>query len=144
MLAPSAAASTAVVSSPPTPSPTTGSRSARVGSSSSTRCTSETAARQVASQSVKRLEQQARRQLREEVRRLLWHHAALARAREHILDPRRPQQKGRLGLAAIDRGDGLRTLRRVRHTLRPERVDDLDVETLALDELVPAPAVQHD
>ena len=48
----SAAASTAVVSSPPSPSPTTGSRSSRVGSSTSTPRTSSTASRQTASQSV--------------------------------------------------------------------------------------------
>ena len=45
-IASSAALSIAVVSSPPRPRPTTGSRSLRVGSSSSTRCTSSTDARQ--------------------------------------------------------------------------------------------------
>src|SRR5215210_7359507 len=48
----SAAASIAVVSSPPSPSPTTGSRSTRVGSSTSTPRTSSTASRQSPSQSV--------------------------------------------------------------------------------------------
>ena len=52
-IASSAAWSIAVVSSPPSPAPTTGSRSARVGSSSSTPRTSSTAPRQTASQSVR-------------------------------------------------------------------------------------------
>ena len=52
-IASSAAWSIAVVSSPPSPAPTTGSRSARVGSRSSTASTSATAARQSSSQSVK-------------------------------------------------------------------------------------------
>src|SRR5438046_3335375 len=94
----SAAASIATVSSPPLPAPTTGSRSTRVGSSTSTPRTSSTAARQVASQSVKRLKQEARGQLGEEVGGLLRQHLALARAGEHILDPSRPEQKRSPGL----------------------------------------------
>src|SRR6185437_7200671 len=101
-IASSAAASIATVSSPPLPAPTTGSRSTRVGSSASTPRTSSTAAREVASQSVKWLKQKARGQLGEEVGGFLRQDLALACAREHVLDPRRPEQERPLGLAAID------------------------------------------
>ena len=53
-IASSEAASIATVSSPPSPAPTTGSRSTRVGRSTRTPRTSSTAARQVVSQSIKR------------------------------------------------------------------------------------------
>src|SRR5438093_8724231 len=142
-IASSAAASIATVSSPPCPAPTTGSRSTRVGSSASTPRTSSTAARHVASQSVKWLEQEPGSQLREEVGRLLRHHAALARAREDIFDPRRPEQKRRLGLAAVDGGDGLLAAGRVGHALGRERVDDLHVEPVALQPPVAAAPVKH-
>src|SRR6185503_13759519 len=92
-IASSAAASIATVSSPPLPAPTTGSRSTRVGSSASTPRTSSTAARQVVSQLVKWLKQKARGELGEEVGGLLRQDVALARAREHVLDPRRPEQE---------------------------------------------------
>src|SRR3954468_14626368 len=101
-IASSEAASIATVSSPPWPAPTTGSRSTRVGRSASTPRTSSTAARQIAGQSVKRLEQEARGQLGIEVGGLLRQHLAVARAREHVLDPRRPEQEGGLGFAAVD------------------------------------------
>ena len=61
----STAASIAVVSSPPIPAPTTGSRSERAGSSASTPRTSSTAARQIASQSVKGQEEQPGGELRD-------------------------------------------------------------------------------
>ena len=77
----SAAASIAVVSSPPSPAPTTRDRSLADGISSSTRRTSSTAARQVARKSVKRVEQEPGGELREEVRRLLRHDLAAARDR---------------------------------------------------------------
>src|SRR5262245_11138293 len=144
-IASSAAASIATVSSPPLPAPTTGSRSTRLGSSTSTACTSSTAARQVAAQSVvKRLEQQARGQLRKEVRRLLRHHLAVARAREHVLDFGWPQEERRLGFAAVDSRDGLVALRRVGDALGSECVDDLDVQSIALEQLVAAAAIQND
>src|SRR6266567_1433814 len=119
-IASSAAASIATVSSPPSPAPTTGSRSTRVGTSSS-------AARHVASQSVKWLKQKARSQLRIEIGRLLRQHLALARAAEHVLDPRRPEQERSLGLAVVDGRDRFAALRRVADTLRRQGVDDLDV-----------------
>src|SRR6266516_2895743 len=119
----SAAASIATVSSPPLPAPTTGSRSTRVGSSASTPRTSSNAARQVASQSVKRLKQKARGQLRIEVGRLLRQHLALARAREHVLDPGRPEQECSLGLAGVD---------------------GLDVEPVALEQLIATAPIEDD
>src|SRR6266496_137093 len=143
-IASSAAASIATVSSPPFPAPTTGSRSTRVGSSSSTPRTSSTAAWQVASQSVKRLEEKPRCELGEEVGRLLRQHAAFARVREHVLDRRRPEQERGLRLASVDRCDRLSSLRRIRDALRRQRIDDLDVEPVAFDELVAAAAVEHD
>src|SRR5438094_527040 len=127
-IAASDAASMATVSSPPWPAPTTGSRSTRVGSSASTPRTSSTAARQVASQSVKWLKEKSGRQLGIEVGGLLRQHLALARAREHFLDPRRPEQERRRGLAAVDGCNRLAPLRRVGDALQRQRVDDLDVE----------------
>src|SRR6266566_3517693 len=115
------------VSSPPSPAPTTGSRSTRVGRSASTPRTSSTAARHVASQSVKWLKQKARSQLGIEVGRLLRQHLALARAGEHVLDPRRPEQERSLGLAVVDGRDRFAALRRVADALRRQGVDDLDV-----------------
>src|SRR6266496_2397254 len=140
----SAAASIATVSSPPLPAPTTGSRSTRVGSSASTPRTSSTAARQVASQSVKRLKQKARGQLRIEVGRLLRQHLALARAREHVLDPGRPEQECSLGLAVVDGRDRLAPLRRVADALRRQGVDDLDVEPVALEQLIATAPIEDD
>src|SRR2546429_2466753 len=121
-IASSAAASIATVSSPPFPAPTPGSRSTGVGSSASTPRTSSTAARQVASQSVKRLEEKARGELGEEEGRLLRQHAALARAREHILDPRRPEQERGFSLTAVDGRHRLVPLRWVGYSLRPYRI----------------------
>src|SRR6266480_4468117 len=125
-IASSAAASIATVSSPPSPAPTTGSRSTRVGKSASTPRTSSTAARHVASQSVKWLKQKARSQLRIEVGRLLRQHLALARAGEHVLDPRRPEQERSLGLAVVDGRDRFAALRRVADALRRQGVDAVD------------------
>src|SRR3954463_16650174 len=142
-IASSAAASIATVSSPPLPAPTMGSRSTRVGRSTSTPRTSSTAARQVASQSVKRLKEQAGGELGKEVGRLLRQHAPLARAREHVVDRRRAEQERRLGLAAVDGRDGLATLWRIGHTLRRERLDNLHVEPVALDQLIAASAIEN-
>src|SRR5512132_3262882 len=141
-IASSAAASIATVSSPPLPAPTTGSRSTRDGISASTPLTSSTAARQVASQSVKWLKQKARGELGEEVGGFLRQDVALARAREHVLDPRRPEQERPLGLAAIDRRDRLAALRRVADALRRQGIDDLDVEPVALEQLVAAAPIE--
>src|SRR5262249_57175323 len=139
----SAAWSIAVVSSPPSPAPTTGSRSARVGSSARTRRTSSTASRQSASQSIKRMEEQARSELGEEVRALLGHCLAAARDGPDVLDLRRPQQERRLRIAAVDGGDGPVPARRVRHALRGDAVDDIDVERVALEQLVAAVTGGH-
>src|SRR5579871_93631 len=143
-IASSAALSTAVVSSPPRPSPTTGSRSTRVGSSTSTPRTSATAPRQRSSQSVKRQEQQAGRQLRIEERALLRHHVAAPRDLPDVLDPRRAEQEGGLGLAAVDGGDRLPRVRRVRHAGRLQAVDDDRVELVVLEQLVAALAVEDE
>src|SRR6266700_2032021 len=88
-----AARSISVVSSPPSPEPTTGSRSARAGSSARTPRTSSAAARQTTSQSVKRVEEQARSELRIEVRALLRHHLAAARDGPDVVDARRAEQE---------------------------------------------------
>src|SRR3989440_4601290 len=138
------AASIATVSSPPWPAPTTGSRSTRVGSSASTPRTSSTAARQIVSQSVKWLEEKTRGELGEEVGGLLRQDLALARAREHFLNPRRPEQERRLGLAAVDGCDRFAPLRRVPDPLRRQRVDHLDVEPFALEQLVAPAAIEDD
>src|SRR5205807_3678153 len=116
----------------------------RVGSSASTPLTSSAAARQVASQSVKRLEQESGGQLWVKVGRLLRQHAPGARALEHLLDLGRPEQERRLGLAAVDGGDRLGALRRVGETLRRQRIDNLDVQAVALEQLVAAVAVEDD
>src|SRR5437868_4782181 len=140
----SASASTAVVSSPPSPRRSTGSRSSRVGISASTPRTSATAARQSSSQSVKRVEEQAGGELRIEERALLRHDVATAGDLPHVLDARRAEQERGLRLAAVDGRDRVVSLRRVRHALRLQRVDDLGIEPVALDELIPAVAVEHD
>src|SRR5215213_76481 len=129
----SAAASMAVVSSPPTPVWRTGSRSTRVGSSDSTTLMSPTASRQTSSQGLtgstsKWVEEQAGDQLREEVRRLLRQHLAAARSREDVIDPRRLQQIRDRGLAVTDATLGLGGVGRVRDPVVAERVDELDVE----------------
>src|SRR5438046_3288720 len=99
----SAAASIATVSSPPLPAPTTGSRSARVGSSTSTPRTSSTASRQTVSQSLlKRQEEQSGEELRIEVRRLVRHHVPGLSALEDVFHARRPHEHGAFGLAAVD------------------------------------------
>src|SRR6266545_152902 len=140
----SAAASIAVVSSPPSPCASTGSRSARDGSSASTPRTSSAAPRHRASQSVKRVEEQAARELGKEIGRLLRQHLAAPRVREDVLDPRRPQQERTLGVAAIDGRLRLLAARRVRDAFEREPIDDLDVEPVAFDELIPAAAVEND
>src|SRR5919198_58499 len=140
----SAAWSIAVVSSPPIPAPTTGSRSERRGSSASTPRTSSTASRQSASQSVKRMEEQARGELRIEVRALLRHRLAAPGDRPHVLDPGRPQQERRLGVAAVDRRDRLLALRRVGDAFRMDLFDDVDIEVVAFEQLVAAAAVEDD
>src|SRR5439155_1219187 len=127
----SAAASIAIVSSPPSPAPTTGSRSARVGSSCRTACTSPTAARQTSSQSsAKRQEEQAGDELRVEVRALLRHRLAPFGDGEDVLDPRGPHQHGDLGVTRVDRADGLPPVGRVADPLVAEPVDEPDVERL--------------
>ena len=67
-----------------------------------------------------------------EERALLRHHVAAARRLPDVLDPRRAQQEGRLGLAAVDRRDRLVARRRVRDALGREPVDDLGVELARL------------
>src|SRR3954452_9113569 len=125
----SAAASIAVVSSPPTPAPTTGSRSSRVGRSRSTPCTSSTAWRQTASQcSVKRKEEQAGDELRIEVGALLRHRLATLRDREDVLDPGRAHEHGDLRLTGIDRPHGLLPVGGVADALMAKTVDELHVE----------------
>src|SRR4051812_34224359 len=143
-IASSAALSIAVVSSPPRPCPTTGSRSARVGSSTSTARTSATHVRHTSSQSViDREEEQPARQLRIEERALLRHHVAAPRDLPHVVDPRRAEQERALGVAAVDRRLGVGALRRVRHALGMDRVDHLRIEPVALQQLVPAvPAIE--
>src|SRR5262249_51813589 len=143
-IASSAALSIAVVSSPPSPCPTTGSRSTRVGSSTSTRRTSSTHARESSSQSVKREEQQPARQLRIEERALLRHDIAAARDLPHVLDPRRTEQERSLRLAAVDGRDRFGSGRRVRHAPGRQRVDDLRIEPVPRDELVAAVAVEDE
>src|SRR5712691_44738 len=140
----SAAASIAVVSSPPFPDPTTGSRSERRGNSASTPRTSSTAARQRGSQSVKRVEEQARGQLGIEVRALLRHRLTAPRDRPDVLDPSRTKQERRFGVAAVHRRDRFGALRRVGHALRGDPLDDLDVEPVAVQQLVPPVAIQDD
>src|SRR5438045_7924220 len=140
----SAAASIAVVSSPPMPEPTTGSRSARVGNSARTWRTSTTASRQSASQSVKRMEKQARGELRIEVRALLRHRLAAARDAPDVLDARGPEQEGRLRVAPVDGRDRLIALRCVGDALGCDALHHLDVERVALEQLVPPVAVEHD
>src|SRR5438105_1591171 len=145
MIPDSAAASIAVVSSPPSPVPTTGSRSARVGSSASANRTSSTAARQRSSQpSVKRVEEETRGELREEVRALLGHDVAATCYREDVVDARRAEQERRLRVPRVDGRDSLVAARRVRHALRCESIDELHVETFAVEELVSAGAVEDD
>src|SRR5437764_7619915 len=143
-IAPSAAWSVAVVSSPPRPAPPTGSRSARVGSRSSTASTSATAARQSSSQaSVKRKHQQAGGELRIEERALLRHHVAAARDLPDVLDTRRAQEEGCLGIAAIDGRDRLFTARRVGEAARRGVFDDLRIGAVAGEQLVAARAIEH-
>ena len=138
-IASSAAWSIAVVSSPPSPVPMTGSRSARVGSRSSTASTSATAARQ-SSQPVSHSGsiEKPGRELRIEERALLRHHVAAPRDLPDVLDPRRAEEERRRRLAAVDRRDRLVAVRRVRHALERERRDDLGVETVAVQQLVAA------
>src|SRR4051794_40659876 len=111
----STAPSIAVVSSPPSPVRRTGSRSERLGRSASTPRTSSTAERQTVNQSVKGEEEQTRGELGVEERALLRHHLAGARHLSDLLDGRRAQQEGRLGLAGVDGGTGLFRVRRVPH-----------------------------
>src|SRR5215208_6252768 len=132
----SAASSIAVVSSPPTPSPTTGSRSARPGRSPSTARTSSTAPRQAPSQSVKRVEQQPRDELGSEVGRLLRQDLAAARPLEDVGNERRAHEVGRLGFAAVDGRLGLIAAGRVADVLRPGALDDLDVQPFPFEQLV--------
>src|SRR2546421_5325554 len=140
----SASASIAVVSSPPSPRRSTGSRSSRVGISASTPRTSATAARQSSSQSVKRVQQQAGGELRVEERALLRHHVAAARHGPDVLDARRAQEKGRLGFAAIDGGDRLLAARRVGDACRGSAVDHLRIEQAVTGEQLVAPrAIEH-
>src|SRR5205807_6539850 len=116
----------------------------RVGSSASTPLSSSAASRQVASQSVKRLEQESGGQLWVKVGRLLRQHAPGAGALEHLLDLGRPEQERSLGLATVDGGDRLGSLRRVGETLRRQRFDDLHVQTVALEQLVATATVEDD
>src|SRR5215208_6564425 len=140
----SAASSIAVVWSPPTPAPTTGSRSARPGSSPSTPRTSSTAARQAASQSVKRVEEQPGDELRGEVGRLLGQDLAAPGPLEDVRHRRRPDEERRLRLAAVDGGLRLLAARRVADVLRAGAVDDIHVEPVAFDQPVAAAAVDDD
>src|SRR5204862_5854197 len=55
-----------------------------------------------------------------------------------------PEQKRRLAPAAIDRRNRLAPLRRVGDAAGRQRIDDLDVEPVPLDELVAAAAVEDD
>src|SRR5437763_1977768 len=139
----SAAWSTAVVSSPPSPCPTTGSRSARVGIRASTASTSPTAALQSSSHSVKREHEQAGGELGIEERALLRHHVAAARDGPHVVDPRRAQEEGRLRLATVDRRDRLLAARRVRDAVRPGPFHDLRIQPVAAEQLVLAGAVEN-
>src|SRR5919204_2283692 len=122
----SAAASMAVVSSPPTPAPTTSSRSSLVGRSRRTTRTSSTAWRQTVSHSVKGIEQEAGRQLREEVRRLLRHDLAAPSEREDAVERRRRDEDRGLRLARIDAGDCLPRVGGVGDIGEVEAVDVLD------------------
>ncbi len=80
-----------------------------------------------------RVEEQAARQLREEVRRLLGHHLAPARALEHVLDARRPEQERTVELTRVDASDGLGEIGRVAESLvADEAIDELDVELARL------------
>src|SRR5215211_2519147 len=137
----SAAASIAVVSSPPIPAPTTGSRSARMGRSASTPRRSATASRHSASQSfiraralgsltrgAEREEEQARKQLRIEVCRLLREGLAPRRSREDLVDPGWADEVGDGRLALVDAPDGLAPVGRVGDALVPQPVHELDVE----------------
>ena len=95
---------------------------------------SATQSRQRLSQStLNGVEEQAARELREEVRRLLRHHLAAARALEDVLDPRRAQQEGAVGLAGVDARDRLVGVGRVADALvADEPVDELGVELARL------------
>src|SRR3984893_18796547 len=140
----SAAASIAVVSSPPIPAPTTGSRSERCGNSASTPRTSSTAARQRPSQSVKRVEEEARRELGIKVRALLRHRLAAPCDRPDVLDAGGAKQERSFGVAAVDGCNGVGTLRRIGHSFRCDPLDDLDVEALAAQQLVLSVAIEDD
>src|SRR4051794_31151559 len=140
----SAAWSIAVVSSPPSPAPTTGSRSARVGIRSRTAPTSATAARQSSGQSVKWQHQQAGRELRIEERALLRHDVAAARGCPDVLEAGRPQEEGGFRLAAVDGGDRLLAMRRVGDPARGESIDHLRVEkAVPREQLVAPAAIEH-
>ena len=101
-IAPSAAASTAVVSSPPSPSPITGSRSSRVGIAREDpaqildRATTEPEPRRGHGSSGWKSRPETSFGI--EVRALLRHRLAAAGDREHVLDPSRPHQHGDLRL----------------------------------------------
>src|SRR5437763_14024269 len=120
----SAAASTAVVSSPPSPSPTFGSRSARPGRSTSTAATSSRAARQISSQSANRMEEQAGGELREEERRLLRHDLSRLGEPRDLLRRHRLEQERRRAVAAVDGGDRILGGWCIADTGRRERLDD--------------------
>src|SRR5579862_144576 len=140
----STAASIAVVSSPPSPRRSTGSRSTRVGIAASSPFTSSTAPRQTASQSINRMQEQAGGELRVEERALLRHDVTATGDLPHVLDARRAEQECALGLAAVDGGLGLGALRGVGDALGLQRVDDLRVEAGRLEQLVASVSAVED
>src|SRR3954471_16402210 len=140
----SAAASIAVVSSPPSPWESTGSRSARVGRSPRTARTSSAAPRHSASQSVKREEEESAGELREEVGGFLRQHLAAARALEHGFDRRRPDEQRSLRVAAVDGRLGVLPARRVRDAFRVQPLDELDIQAVAFDEPIAVAPIDDD
>src|SRR6476646_10681902 len=145
-IARSAAASIAVVSSPPRPAPTTGSRWARPGSSTRTPATSSRAARHTRSQLLSNwVEQEAGGELRVEEGRLLRHRLARVREPGDLLDRDRLQQERGRRFAAVDGGNRLLRRRRVGDASGRERLDHTGPEVVArVDARVRPLAVQRD
>ena len=129
----SAAASIAVVSSPPTPSCEHGlalDAGRQLGEHGlDVRRPRRGRPRARASQ---RVEEEAGDQLREEVGRLLRQHLAAARVGEDVLDPRRAHQVRDRRLAVAGRAAAPRRRRACRDPVVAQRVDELDVEQARL------------
>ena len=128
----SAAWSIAVVSSPPSPRRSTGSRSARVGSRSSTCSMSRDAcaAELEPGGHGRRPGGRGSPESGFGKKYVLFerHPPAAPRDREDVLDARLAEEVRDIGLARVDRGDGLVRARRVADPFEAVAVDELDVE----------------